>query len=1053
MKKESIHHLDSDHESEEWVNKVEDKGKDIKCLMLINGKEVTFQVDTGATVNILPKHYATGIDPCHKVLKMWNGSTLEPVGVHREHVINPKNNKRYNIEFTIVDKEHIQPLLGLKAIQAMKLITIQEKEFQSVNIVNINDYNNIFSEGIGDLPGIVHLQTDPNISPSTMPVHRVPIALRDKLKKELDQLEEKGIIRKITEPTSWTSNIVCVEKPNGKLRICLNPLELNKALKRPRYIMPSLEEVLHELNGATVFSKFDLQNGYWHISLDEASSILTTFQTIFGRYCFLRLPFGLNVASEIFQIKMKQSFEGLPGLINIADDVVIFGKDRKEHDENVQLFLQRCKDLNVKLNKEKMELQCDEIIFMGHKISKEGVKPDVKKIQAIIDLKKPNNKEELKRFLGMCNYQMKFLKDYATISEPLYTLLKNDIPWNWTEKQDAALMKLKSLLTEAPTLKIFDFTKPVQVECDASQFGLGAVLMQDSGTIAYASRTLNAAERNYAQIEKEMLAVIWSLEKFHHYVYGRKITVYNDHKPLEAIRKKPLHKAPKRLQSMLLRAQRYNFDLVYKPGTQSLVSDTLSRAPLNTTEQDNKKIDIVCSVHTLPIKGTCLEKIQDESNKDEEILALKEMITKGWPEDKIDVPPNIRNYFDYRDEIGIQEGVVVRGERIVIPKAMRREMKDKIHLGHQGINSCLRRARELIFWPGMSSEIRQFISGCHTCLSYSDRRPQEAIKWHEVAERPFQKVGIDLFVLRDRNYLVTVDYFSQFIEVDYLPDTTSTTVIGKVKHHFARYGIPEIVVTGNDSQLKSSEFDKFCEAWDIKHKQTSPYNSKSNGQVESAVKIVKRIMKRSLFAKEDPYLGLLNYRNTPIENISKSPAQLLLGKRTRTLVPTTNNLFKPSFNSYPEITHRKEDLRQRKSEADYKKSVLPEFQYGDIVYMQPQKKNDTWKKAVVTKTLTPRRLEVTTDNGQKYVRNRREQWKDVQDIIGNAHEIWFTDGSKTVSGTGSGAYCSSNNTNLCFSLGKLATVYQAETLAILTCVNNCLERDISGKVIRIFSDS
>lgn len=617
-----------------------------------------------------------------------------------------------------------------------------------------------------------------------------------------------------------------------------------------------------------------------------------------------------------------------------------------------------------------MKLQCHEITFMGYEISKDGVKPDMKKIQAIVDLKEPSNKEELKRFLGMCNYQMKFLKGYATISEPLYTLLKKDVPWNWTAKQDAALVKLKSLLTEAPTLKIFDSTKPVQVECDSSQFGLGAVLIQDSGAIAYASRTLNAAERNYAQIEKEMLAVIWSLEKFHHYVYGRKVTVYNDHKPLEAIRKKPLHKAPKRLQSMLLRAQRYNFDLIYKPGTQIPVSDTLSRAPLETTEHDSKNIDIICSVHTLPIKGTCLEKIQEESTKDEEILTLKQMITKGWPDDRIDVSPIIRSYFEYRDELGIQEGVVVRGERIVIPKAMRREMKDKIHLGHQGINSCLRRARELIFWPGISSEIRQFIGGCHTCLSYSDRRPQEAIKWHEVTERPWQRVGIDLFILGDRNYLVTVDYFSQFIEVDYLPDTKSATVIGKIKHHFARYGVPETVVTGGDTQLRSSEFNKFCEAWDIKHKQTSPYNSKSNGQVESAVKIVKNIMKKSLFAKEDPYLGLLNYRNTPIENIGKSPAQLLLGKRTRTLVPTSTALFKPSLNFYPDITNRKEDLRQKKSEVEHKKSVLPEFQHGDVVYMQPQKKNETWKKAVVTKTFTPRRFEVTTDNGKTYVRNR-----------------------------------------------------------------------------------
>lgn len=195
-------------------------------------------------------------------------------------------------------------------------------------------------------------------------------------------------------------------------------------------------------------------------------------------------------------------------------------------------------------------------------------------------MEEPSNKEELRRFLGMCNYQAKFLPSYADVSKPLYELLKNDVSWNWSEIQRKAVNKLKNLLTEAPTLKIFDPKLPIEVECDSSQYGLGAVLRQNNSPVAYASRALSNTEKNYAQIEKELLAIVWSLEKFHHYVYGHKITVYTDHKPLEALRKKPLYKAPKRLQAMLMRAQRYNFDLVYKSGKLITVADTLSRAPL-----------------------------------------------------------------------------------------------------------------------------------------------------------------------------------------------------------------------------------------------------------------------------------------------------------------------------------------------------------------------------------------------------------------------------------------------------------------------------------------
>jgi len=193
------------------------------------------------------------------------------------------------------------------------------------------------------------------------------------------------------------------------------------------------------------------------------------------------------------------------------------------------------------------------------------------------------------------------------------------------------------------------------------------------------------------------------------------------------------------------------------------------------------------------ISQTRLDEIRAATDRDDALQTLKRVILQGWPAHKSSVPATIAVYFDYRDELTVQDGILLRGERVVIPLPMCRELLQKVHAGHMGINSCLRRARELVFWPGMSAQIRQFIQSCPVCLTYSDKQQLETLCRHEIPHRPWQKVGTDLFEIKGRHYLVTVDYLSLFFEIDYLPDTTSQTVITKLKHHFARHGIPMLL--------------------------------------------------------------------------------------------------------------------------------------------------------------------------------------------------------------------------------------------------------------------
>ena len=878
---------------------------------------------------------------------MWNKTELSPVGQCRLSVRNPKNNKKYSVEFTVVEQN---------------LISVHDCNFDRVvSVSTIDKYADIFDEKLGTLPGEVHIRTDDQ-------VHPVPIYMRQRLKAELDRMTKEGVIAPVDQPTPWLSQLVLAEKKSGKLRVCIDPRELNKALQREHYIMPILEDTLHELRDSRVFSKADLSQGYWHIKLDDESSYLTTFQTCFGRYRWLRLPFGTNVSAEIFQKKLLEALEGLPGVICIADDIVIHGKKVTDHDENLEKFLARCKDRGIKLNKAKLELRLSEITFMGHLITSEGLQSDPEKVQAVRDMVPPQNLEELRRYLGLVNYLAKFLPNLTDVITPLRNLTRKNVSWMWSKAQQTAFDEMKNLVTSAPVLAMYDPTKELTLENDASEYGLGSALMQGK-PVAYASRSMTDTERRWAQIEKELLAVIYGLEKFHHYTYGRHVTVVTDHQPLVSIVSKPLSKAPKRLQSLLLRAQKYNITLVYKPGKSIPVADTLSRAPL-PHKPDSEEIS-VNYISFLPVKSPCLDTIRDETLKDETLIELKTTIISGWPVSKVNLPAKLTPYYDYRDELSVQDGVILRGERIVIPRAVQPEMKRRIHSGHLGINSCLRRARELLFWPGMSGDIKRHVESCDVCSTYCDKQSPETIYMHPVPDRQWAKVGTDLFQIEDRDYLVTVDYYSSFFEVDYLPDTSSETVISKLKQHFARYGTPDVVVSDGGPQYTSGKFQKFSSLWGFSHQRSSPGNSKANGAAEAAVKTAKRLMRKCRASNEDPYLGLLNLRNTPTEELLTSPTQRLLGRKTKTPLPITASALKP-MHQEPDKCRQEGKKAIFAHRLNQRRRDLKPLKVGECVRMQPiQAGSKQWKQATVAKQVKTRTYEVVTDNGRRYTRNRQ----------------------------------------------------------------------------------
>ena len=423
-------------------------------------------------------------------------------------------------------------------------------------------------DGLGRISDPYHIKINPDARPVVHPPPKLPSALRDRVKNELQEMESRGIIKKVNEPTAWVNSMVVNEKRSGKLRICIDPRDLNKALRREHYQLPTHQEITSRLTDAKFFSKLDANSGFWQMPLDEESSYLTTFNTPFGRYRFTVIPFGVVFAQEVFHKTVHGKFHDLPRCETDIDDILVWGRTLEEHDQNFERVLNRVTDINMTLSKEKCQFRQTKITYLGETLTAHGVKPDETKVEAIKNYPKPTNKHDVQRLLGMVNFIAKFAPNISDVTAPLRELIKKNVAFHWLETHEKAFRDLQHLLTDPATLCYYDVARPVTLQVDASQNGLGAALIQNQGPVAYAPKAMNDTQRRYAQIEKELLAVVFACKRFHQYVYGKTITVESDHKPLEAILKKPLSQAPSCLQKMLMQLQAYDINLVYKKGSE-----------------------------------------------------------------------------------------------------------------------------------------------------------------------------------------------------------------------------------------------------------------------------------------------------------------------------------------------------------------------------------------------------------------------------------------------------------------------------------------------------
>ena len=440
-------------------------------------------------------------------------------------------------------------------------------------------YPNSFDR-IGGLKGEYTIKIDPTVPPVSQARRKLPIESKEAICAALDSMIAQDILEPQIEPTLWANSATYPGKPSREVRPCLDCMPLNKAIIRENHTPPTVEEIAHELVRARYFMKGDAYKAFLHVHLSKKSRELIVFGTMtHGRIQYKRMPFGMKMSQDVFQIQMDRILEQYPGVIGIHDDVIVYGYTREDHDANLINFLNVCQMEGLCLSSKKLELYHDRVSFFGAVYSRDGVEPDPRKIQGIEEMTAPETKQQLQSFLGMVTYMGNFMPHLSHHTEPLRQLLKKDVMFYWDDHLTQSFQEIKTLLKRVTSkpLGYYYQRKEVIVQADASLRDLGTCLIQDGRPIAFASKSLTGLESRYANIERELLAIVFACIQFNTYLQGHRFTVQSDHKPLEMIHLKSMHNVPPRLQRMLLQLQKYDMKIKYKPGSEMLLADALSR--------------------------------------------------------------------------------------------------------------------------------------------------------------------------------------------------------------------------------------------------------------------------------------------------------------------------------------------------------------------------------------------------------------------------------------------------------------------------------------------
>lgn len=942
--------------------------KPIMVDVIINGIELEMLIDTGASLSAISKKMYNElfsnfkINEDNVILQSYSGEILKVTGSINVSIKYKNLSKMLKI---VVVENGGPAILGRDFLRLFKI------GFSNVNNLNVNNelnilldqYQDLFNGELGKFKySKVHLEVKEKSSPIFFQPRKVPFAFKHKVEEELDKLIANGVLTKV-DTAEYGTPLVPILKEDGHIRICGDyKVTINKNLKDFNYPLPRIQDIFDKLRGGKTYSKLDLNCAYNQLELDDESKKLVSWSTHKGVFQMNRLPFGVKPASGIFQSTIEKLLLGIPGVVNFIDDIVVTGKDQEEHLANLKLVFERLFDAGLRLNKRKCEFFKENIKYLGFELSGQGLSKTDERIKAILDAKIPTNVSEVKSFCGLVNHYSMFIKNCADILHPLFNLQKKSVKFEWTDDCQRAVDAIKKDIVSNVVLVHFDSKLPIILTCDASNKGLGCVLSHryPDGLIkpiAFGSRTLTSAEDNYSILDKELLAIIFGVKKFFQYLIGIHFILQTDHKPLLKLfgeNQGLPQMAASRLQRWAHTLSGFNYSIQYIKSKDNQ-ADMLSRLPMNVGDNLNESanyLNFIGKGSDLPLNHNHIR----NGTKTDTVLCRVLDAVKFGNLDKL----TGSQYDSFRrkgSELTVEQEILMWGYRVVVPEKLRPQILNELHSSHFGVVKSKSIARSYVWWPGIDEDIANMIKNCRSCISVLPNPVKsELIPW-KCPGKPWSRIHID-FAGPFLNYyfLVVVDAYSKWIEVIKLSSTTAKVTECKLRELFSRFGLPDILVSDNGSQLVSHELESFLNRNGIKHKLTSPGHPATNGAAENLVKTVKSSLLASLhFMKSKSEIFdldlslcrfLFDYRSTKHCTTNETPARLMFNREIKTLF----NLLKPP--TQEQIV----DKAQERQISNYKGKRSIKFSVGEKVvvkdYSDPNK--SAWVDAVIFKVIGPR---------------------------------------------------------------------------------------------------
>ncbi|BES95184.1 Hypothetical Protein NTJ_07993 [Nesidiocoris tenuis] len=891
----------------------------------ILGNTHHFEIDTGSSYNVISsdfrrRHFMNF--PLFKndiQLTDYVGRNIHPVG----KVVLPVKHEKYSGDmiFYVIEKGG-PPLIGRNGLlilnldlkQNEALLHLSPNSFSEIppkDIIDILEaHPKVFSDDTGPCSNYkVSLKLKSEAKPVFFRARTLPIALKDKVEAEITRLIKADVLEPV-DHSAWGTPIVPVLKPDGSIRICGDyRITLNPQLEATGNSLPKIDHLCANFCGGTVFSKIDLANAYQQLELDDESKALTTISTHMGLFRYKRLCFGISSAPAAFQKLMDHLFRGMPGVGSLLDDIHISGRSRTEHNQRLKRVLEILDAANLRAKAGKCVFAQRAIQYLGHRIDKDGLHMTDEHVRAIRDAPPPTDQGTLKSFLGMVTFYLKFVKNAANILQPLYSLLKKNVKWAWSTVCQQSFEHIKQILISKPVLTHFDPHKPLKLTVDASSKAVGAVLSHHTRDgdkpIAYASQMLSATQQAYPSIEREAYAIVYGINRFKDFLYGRGFDLVTDHRPLlyifESKKGLPIY-AANRIQRWAYQISNFNYRLKCVRSDDNC-ADFLSRITWSKgaveTDPGNATTYLNYVNENSPFRLDW-RSIQRETRTDVELAPVVSAIQRG---DKMPSDDRFAPYKRREHELTVDKSCLMWGYRVVVPSKLRSSVLSKLHETHMGATKMKSHARSFFWWPSLDRDIESVAARCETCCKFRSTPPPSVLKPWPWPSTVWTRLHIDFFgpVNQKINYFVLEDATSKWIEAFQVPSTTASVAIEKLQEIFARFGLPRAITSDGAKCFTGTEFSEFLQLYGIVHLRGPPFHPQSNGFGESAVKIVKRSVQKALASGLKPTNlsravnnFLFQYRNTVHAAIMDTPAGLLLKKKPMTffdlMIPSSESV-------------------------------------------------------------------------------------------------------------------------------------------------------------------